>query len=598
MSVGFDFGTTNSLVSVVVGDRVIDVMDVETGRPHPSVVRYEGERTIVGRDAKDALGAAGIGIHGNTVKSPKFLLGEEVVAVGGVDRSPVDIVSDVVRHVRSESLRSPQRDVLGNLDSAVVTIPVTMDGLRRAALREAFAGAGMNVVQFVHEPLAALYGFIRGAKDPEEMARRLSRRNVLVVDWGGGTLDLTLCRVDESQVRQLRNGGSDQVGGDEFDKVILEEVVNRFRAREAVGEDDFASKEAQLRLLQDAERNKIDLSADRADVTFYRPGFFQSGATLQYQLTRQELEEMTRPLVEAGVAEIESLLDSLSMAPGQVALVIVVGGMAAMPAIRSRLHELFGPDRVEVPRNSATLISQGASWIAHDRERLRLAKPIELELARGSRMPLIPAGTEMPTGGEVSSERVHLFCADPTDGVAKFPIVTPTRLMAHPPASAHRTSLGTVTIKVDETAPPLHERLELEVVLDDDLVLSLTAKSSQKQDEATSKYYDLEFGLGMPNSADDRGDDDPKVSDEAGAGPQPGLVLRANVTQGKDMSSVPGEVLYRHYASAFARHLENKPDGATREQVQERLYYRPCSRCGRVWGDPECRCGTASDGKR
>src|SRR3954454_5236283 len=211
---GFDFGTTNSLVSVVVGDRVIDVMDVETGRPHPSIVRYEGGQGGVGREAKEAVGAAGIGVHGNTFKSPKFLLGEEAVAVGGVDRSPVDIVADVVRHVRSESLRSPQRNVLGPLDNAVVTIPVTMNGQRRAALREAFAGAGMRVAQFVHEPLAALYGFIRGANDPAGMARRLARRNVLVVDWGGGTLDLTLCRVDEEQVRQLRNGGSAQVGGD------------------------------------------------------------------------------------------------------------------------------------------------------------------------------------------------------------------------------------------------------------------------------------------------------------------------------------------------------------------------------------------------
>ena len=91
MTVGFDFGTTNSLISVVVGDRVVDVTDVETGRPHPSVVRYEGEEVIVGREAKDALGAAGIGIHGNTVKSPKFLLGEEVVAVvSSVDQAGCD----------------------------------------------------------------------------------------------------------------------------------------------------------------------------------------------------------------------------------------------------------------------------------------------------------------------------------------------------------------------------------------------------------------------------------------------------------------------------------------------------------------------------
>ncbi|MEU6429662.1 Hsp70 family protein [Microbispora sp. NPDC046973] len=589
MIVGFDFGTTNSLISVVVGDRVIDVMDVETGRPHPSIVRYEGEQVVVGREAKDALGAAGIGVHGNTVKSPKFLLGEEAVAVGGVDRSPIDIVADVVRHVRSESLRSPQRNVLGALDNAVVTIPVTMNGVRRAALREAFAGAGMGIAQFVHEPLAALYGFIRGSRDPEEMARRLARRNVLVVDWGGGTLDLTLCRVDDSQIRQLRNGGSDQVGGDEFDKVIRDEVVKRFRAREDIEDDDLAIPEAKLRLLQDAERNKIELSADRVDVTFYRPSYFQSGATLQYQLIRQELEEITRPLVTAGINEIESLLDSLSMAPGQVALCVVVGGMAAMPAIRSRLYEMFGPDRVEVPANSATLISQGAAWIAHDRQRLRLAKPIELELARGSRMPLLTAGTEMPLGGEAKHDRVHLFCADPTDGIAKFPIVTPTALSAHPQASERRTSLGIVAIKVDHTAPPLHERLELEVVLDDDLILSIEASSSQANDRAKASYYDLEFGLGLPDGVVAGGDGDPKGEAEADAVPASGLVVRANVSQSQDQAAVPGDVLYLHRPSAFARHVR---DGATQAQLLEHLYYQPCAVCKRQWGDPECRCGT------
>jgi molecular chaperone DnaK len=448
----------------------------------------------------------------------------------------------------------------------------------------------MGVAQFVHEPLAALYGFIRGSRDPEEMARRLARRNVLVVDWGGGTLDLTLCRVDDSQIRQLRNGGSAQVGGDEFDKVIRDEVVKRFRAREGISEDDLAIPEAELRLLQDAERNKIELSADRVDVTFYRPSYFQSSSTLQYQLTRQELEEITRPLVTAGIKEIESLLDSLSMAPGQIALCVVVGGMAAMPAIRSRLYEMFGPDRVEVPSNSATLISQGAAWIAHDRQRLRLAKPIELELARGSRMPLLTAGTEMPLGGEAKHDRVHLFCADPTDGIAKFPIATPTALSPHPQASERRTSLGMVTIKVDHTAPPLHERLELEVVLDDDLILSIAASSSQKKDRDSASYYDLEFGLGLPDGVLAGGDGAPKGDADFEILPASGLVVRANVTRTRDQAAVPGDVLYRHNSSVFARHVR---DGATQAQLLEHLYYQPCAVCKRPWGAPECRCGTA-----
>ena len=122
----------------------------------------------------------------------------------------------------------------------------------------------MRVAQFVHEPLAALYGFIRGASDPEEMARRLARRNVLVVDWGGGTLDLTLCRVDDvadsttaqrwigtGRRRRVRQGDS---------RRGRQAIPGSWRTST---DDDLAIPEAELRLLQDAERNKIELSADR-----------------------------------------------------------------------------------------------------------------------------------------------------------------------------------------------------------------------------------------------------------------------------------------------------------------------------------------------
>lgn len=586
-SIGFDFGTTNSLVSVISGDRVIDVVD-ENGRPYPSVVRYEGEEVIVGEEARQALEDVGIGVHGNTVRSPKFYLGLETLNVGGVERSPVDIVAAVIRHVRAESLRSGQRQRLGNLDRAVVTIPVNMNGPRRAALREAFAKADMSVVQFVHEPLAALYGYLRGADDLGSAIRGLMRRNVLVVDWGGGTLDLTLCRLVPGRILQLRNGGTGDVGGDEFDKVLRDEVVTRFEVRNGIAPTDRPSVEARLRLLQDTERAKIALSSERDRTTLYRPGYFpESRTTLEYSLTRQELEEITRPLVTSGMREIESLLDSVGMAPTQVSRCLVVGGMAAMPSIRSRLHELFGPERVLVPDNSATLVSQGAAWIAHDSQPLVLAKRIELEMARGSRLPLLRAGTPMPFDGEVHQDRLHLYCTDPSDGSAKFPIAVPTHLSEQPQASDERTELGCITIAVDKTAPPLTERLELDVTMDDDLILSVTASSAQRKDSATESYFDLEFGIGLPGSSELSVPDAADIEASAAAG---GLTIRANVADREDQALIPGDVLYRHNSRAFQR-LPG-PGQATKEQLREHLYYEPCSVCKRPWGDPSCRCAS------
>src|SRR5690606_19869831 len=129
--------------------------------PTPSVVCYEGTRTIVGREAKERLSESGLGIKNNVVRSPKTLLGEESVSIEGVQRSPVEITADVVRHVVEVARRSPNGRLLAQADSAVVTIPVNMQGYRRSALREGFRLASLRIRQFVHEPLAALYGHLR-----------------------------------------------------------------------------------------------------------------------------------------------------------------------------------------------------------------------------------------------------------------------------------------------------------------------------------------------------------------------------------------------------------------------------------------------------
>jgi molecular chaperone DnaK (HSP70) len=465
----------------------------------------------------------------------------------------------------------------------------SMNGPRRAALREAFAQAGISVAQFVHEPLAALYGYLRSSTDADSAVRGLMRRNVLVVDWGGGTLDLTLCRIEPGRILQLRNGGTQQVGGDKFDQVIRDEVVTRFSNKNGIAKTDHPTREARLRLLQTVERNKIELS-EQARVTVYGASYFpESGKTLEYPLSRQEFDEITRPLVTAGIREIESLLDSVDMAPAQVSLCLVAGGMAAMPSIRSRLHELFGPERVLVPDNSATLVSEGAAWIAHDAQRLVLAKQIELEMARGSRLPLLRAGTAMPNDGEVRRDRFHLYCTDPSDGVAKFSIVVPTDLSEQPQASDPRTSLGMVTIAVDKTAPPLVERLELDLEVDDDLILSVSAMSSRRKDQSGASYFDLEFGIGLPGSEDLGPIDTAETDAMVLAG---GLVVRANVADKKDSALVPGDVLYKHNKRAFER-LPG-PGQATDEQLTEHLYYQPCAVCKRQWGDPACRCASVA----
>jgi molecular chaperone DnaK len=587
-TVGFDFGTTNSLISVVANDRVISLLD-EDGLPIPSVVCYEGSSTIVGRDAKRKLDSAGLGIHGNVVRSPKFLLGETSAHIGGVDRSPVDVVAEVVAHVRSEAM-STRIDVnLEGLASAVVTIPIDMNGRRRRELREAFSIAGVDVVQFVHEPLAALYGYFRSSGDVGDALRQFDRRRMLVVDWGGGTLDLTLCTFHGPELIQLNNHGSDDVGGDRFDEAIRNVVLDKVYERDGITDDAAVHLDARTRLLHQCETSKIALSDAVAYSLFIDPFFKDGDRDLDYRITVDEMNLAVKPLIDRGMRYINDLLEAAGCAPAQVDLCLAVGGMVSMPAIRSRLNEIFGPARVVVPKNSATLVSEGAAWIAHDRIPLTMARRVEVELARNSFLPIVLPGTLLPRRGETQKFQQHLYCVDPRDATAKIQFCAPQRVGKDVQLTDSRLPLAEVlTVPVDGKAPPFAERIELDMMLDHDLILSCTATSLNTKGRAALEIHDLEFGIRFPSAGelDEDGDaEDPFVTDVRAAPEHGRLRVRSNVsTEPKDMTLVPGDLAHK----LDPWYLKRK---GTDQQRFEYLYYQPCGQCGRAYSDPDCRCG-------
>ena len=528
-TIGFDFGTTNSLISVIRGAKPISFLDDE-GRPIPSLVCYEGARRIVGREAKERVAQAGLGIQGNIVRSPKMYLGRDGIFVEGVKRSPTDIVADVVRHVLDTAGR--QRDLnLGDVAGAVVTIPVDMDGRRRRALREAFRQTDMRIVQFVHEPLAALYGLFR-KRELRTMARRYEGSLVLVFDWGGGTLDLTLCRLTGGMVVQLINDGTDEVGGDLFDETVLNHVVRKAGSRGSDNDRDIQPG-AKERLLHRCEEAKIALSS-RPAVQIYVPNFFREpGDDIDYKLSQSEFEDVVMPLLDKGFRRITNILDTADFSPEQVALCVATGGMSNMPAVRRRLHELFGPERVEIPDGTATLIAEGAAWIASDKIGLHLAKNVECVLARNSYLPLVKAGTAMPREGDVQKNLFHLYCTDPRDGVAKFQICSPKRPGEAVLPNEPRTNLEIVTVAVDHKAQPFLERLELDVEIDDDLVLRAQARSLNAKDQDQREIHNLEFGILLPADTPTR--TRTMLRTVLPKKTEPGvLTVRANVSNRKD----------------------------------------------------------------
>jgi actin-like ATPase involved in cell morphogenesis len=509
------------------------------------------------------------------------------VFVEGVKRTPVDIVQDVVRYVSQQAVARRTAE-LSDVTHAVVTIPIVTDGRWRAALRDAFRLAGIGIVQFVHEPLAALYGFFRSQGGLSAALRRYDRELILVFDWGGGTLDLTLCRLVDGMLIQIRNDGTDEVGGDAFDALIRNEVVRRVEQARGLDESIQVRPDAHARLLHRCEEAKIALST-RTAIEIYVPGFFRGAADddLGYRLTRDELDDITNPLVIKGVNRIRKLLDEAEVSPAQVAVCLATGGMANMPAIQSRLHEWFGAQRVKVSERSGTLIAEGAAWIAHDSARLHLAKHVELLLARSSYMPLLRAGTEMPSEGEVRADQFHLYCADPRDGFAKFQLCAPVRAGARVLANDRRNPLENLVVKVDALARPFHERLELDVKVDDNLILHAQARSLNKHDMAETEVHNLEFGLTFPRESEGIEESKGVVDDVASAASyQPGdLVVRSNIANREDAFLVPGELLF-----TYNRYYFDKRTSPPQVQVDEQLYYEPCALCGRASNDPLCRC--------
>ena len=175
-----------------------------------------------------------------------------------------------------------------------------------------------------------------------------------------------------------------------------------------------------------------------------------------------------------------------------------------MPRIRERLLEIFGPLRVPQIEHGDQLIALGAAWIANDRARLRLAKPVELLHADESYVSVVPPDAVLPIENEVSRWPLDVYCVDPRDGYAKFHFVRPewpNRLQA----VDRRLPYANLLVSVDPNALPLRERLNVEIAIDHDLVASISAHSSLFGSSDSTEVHDLEFGIEIGAAGEHQG---------------------------------------------------------------------------------------------
>jgi len=586
---GLDFGTTNSLLSVIGRDGHPIHLTDERDRPHPSVVWYRAGEVVVGRKARENLDAGPEAITGSFVRSPKRLLDQDApVHVGGRDLDPRDVIAEMLKFLRKDA--ATEQPVEHKLNRAVMTIPVKLDGAGRRRLREAARKADIGIVQFVHEPLAALYAHLRSQPDYRRRLAELDGCRVLVFDWGGGTLDLTLCQVQRDQIIQIANIGDDEVGGDRFDEFIRNKVRD-LHARQH-GIDDLSGLErgeARILLLNQCELRKIELS-ERDTATVFVRNYLRhdsAGRDLSVPISRSKVADWTRELIDRGLGAIDALLEQNHLSYQQIALCLPTGGMVNTPAIRDGLNERFG-GRAPRLSNGDRIISEGAAWIAHDELRLGLAKPIELLQSDDTYAAVVPVPFELPFENETRpAARAVYHCVDPRPGRASFTFARPSRPRARD-ARSDRKAYVTLHLAVDESAAPLMERLELDLAIDHDYVAHVDLRSTMRKDHMTSEIFDLEFTLRFPTTTDkvvkEMHADGEAIDSQAKLAPLalPTLAgkvrLRSNISAEPSWRNVPGDLVIRYRPHWFDDRSREYSDW----QYDESVYYKDCPYCHRT----------------
>ena len=323
--VGIDLGTTNSVVAIVTAGqpRVLD----EAGETLlPSIVGIDPRGQLVtGTSAKNQLAA----FPDHTVASIKRRMGGmDPVALGDQSFTPPEISAMILRKLRDRASRAIGQPV----NRAVITVPAFFDENQRQATREAAALAGFTVERIINEPTAATLVYHAGTLD---------RKQIAVYDFGGGTFDVSIVRMEAGVIEVLSSHGDVHLGGDDLDLVLLNHVANQFQAEQGV--DLRENARARYRLLLACEQAKRRLSTLEATQIVEEFIAEKAGQPLHLSatVTRAEFEELIEPFVTRTIQSVDKALRDARLTIHQIDDLVLVGGSTRIPLVEGRLREEF-----------------------------------------------------------------------------------------------------------------------------------------------------------------------------------------------------------------------------------------------------------------
>jgi len=479
--VGIDLGTTNSCVSVMEGGKPTVIANAEGFRTTPSVVAYtKNQDQLVGQIAKRQA----VMNPDNTFYSVKRFIGRRVDEVNeeskevsyGVEKagSNVKVKCPVLdkqfapEEVSAQVLRKLAEDAgkyLGEtVTQAVITVPAYFNDSQRQATKDAGKIAGLAVLRIINEPTAAALAYGLDKK---------SNERILVFDLGGGTFDVSVLEVGDGVFEVLSTSGDTHLGGDDFDKVIVDHLADSFKANEGI--DLRQDKQALQRLTEAAEKAKIELSsATQSEINLpFITATPEGPKHLDLTLTRGKFEELASNLIDRCRIPVEQALKDAKLSSGELDEIVMVGGSTRIPAVLELVKRVTSKDPNQTV-NPDEVVAVGAAIqggvLAGEVKDILLldVTPLSLgvETLGGVMTKMITRNTTVPT----KKSETYSTAVDGQTNV-EIHVLQGEREMA-----SDNKSLGTFRLDGIPAAPRGVPQIEVTFDIDANVILSVTAK--------------------------------------------------------------------------------------------------------------------------